>query len=53
MREYIKGENLAGVTVSVRDDPKTDMGMIAQDPHNMQDLWYVNRKYFEDNMEEV
>lgn len=32
MRPYVKGEDLAGKTVSPEDDPETDMGMIARNP---------------------
>jgi len=28
------------------------MGMIARNPENHKDQWYVARKYFEDNFEE-
>lgn len=52
MRPYILGEDLTGVSVSDVDKPKTDMGMIARNPKNHNDKWYVARKYFEDNFEE-
>lgn len=53
LRPYIKGEDLYGITVSCRDNPETDMGMIARNPKDHKDRWYVCRKYFEDNLEEV
>ena len=53
MRPYTKGEDLAGVSVSKEDNPETDMGMIARNPKNHEDKWYVARKYFEDNFEEA
>lgn len=53
MRPYVLGEDLTGVSVSSVDHPETDMGMIARNPKNPQDQWYVARKYFEENMEEV
>lgn len=53
MRPYIKGEDLTGVSVSAPDTPETDMGMIARNPTNHADRWYVARKYFEDNLEPV
>jgi len=53
MRPYIKGEDLTGVSVSQTDNPETDMGMIARNPKDHNDKWYVARKYFEDNLEEV
>ena len=51
MRPYVLGEDLAGVSVSAQDDPPNDMGMIARNPKNHADQWYVARKYFEDNLE--
>lgn len=51
MRPYIKGEDLSGISVSEVDNPKTDMGMIARNPNNHKDKWYVARKYFEENFE--
>lgn len=53
MRPYVKGEDLSNVSVSKEDDPETDMGMIARNPKNHADQWYVNRKYFDDNLEPV
>jgi hypothetical protein len=53
MRPYINGEDLTGVSVSDPDHPETDMGMIARNPKDHADQWYVARKYFEDNLEEV
>lgn len=53
MRPYILGEDLSGISVSQTDDPIHDMGMIARNPKNHDDQWYVARKYFEDNLELV
>jgi hypothetical protein len=53
MRPYIKGEDLSVVSVSAEDDPDSDMGMIARNPKNHADKWYVARKYFEENLEEA
>ena len=53
MRPYVKGEDLTGISVSDTDTPETDMGMIARNPNNHDDKWYVARKYFEENLEEV
>jgi hypothetical protein len=53
MRPYIKGEDLSKISVSKEDSPETDMGMIARNPKNHADQWYVARKYFEDNLEEA
>lgn len=51
MRPYVKGEDLSAISVSAEDDPETDMGMVARNPKNHADQWYVARKYFEDNLE--
>jgi len=53
MRPYIKGEDLTGVSVSKEDNPEQDMGMIARNPNNPADQWYVARKYFDENLEEA
>lgn len=53
MRPYVKGEDLAHISVAEVDDPETDMGMIARNPDNHQDQWYVARAYFEKNFEEL
>lgn len=53
MRPYVKGEPLAGVSVSDTDNPETDMGMIARNPANHKDQWYVAREYFNVNFESV
>ena len=51
MRPYIKGESLADISVSKEDNPANDMGMIARNPDNYKDQWYVARAYFEKNFE--
>ena len=53
MRPYIKGEDLTDISVSDVDKPISDMGMIARNPKNHKDQWYVARKYFEDNFEQL
>jgi hypothetical protein len=53
MRPYILGEDLSSVSVSDEDAPEIDMGMIARNPKNHADQWYVARNYFEDNLELV
>ena len=53
MRPYILGENLTNISVNKKDDPETDMGMVARNPKNHEDQWYVARQYFEDNLEEA
>jgi len=53
MRPYIKGEDLTKISVSNVDDPENDMGMVARNPLNHDDQWYIAKKYFEDNFELV
>jgi hypothetical protein len=48
---YVLGEDLSNISVAAVDNPLTDMGMIARNPKNHADQWYVARKYFEDNLE--
>ena len=52
MRPYIPGEDLTAISVSATDTPQVG-GMIAYNPANPLDQWYVNQAYFEANMEEV
>ena len=51
MRPYVKGEDLSNISVSDEDDPENDMGMVARNPNNHKDQWYVARAYFEENLE--
>ena len=44
---------MTNISVSDPDDPESDLGMIARNPKNYDDQWYVARKYFEDNLELV
>jgi len=53
MRSYEKGEDLTDISVAGVDNPETDMGMIARNPLNHKDQWYVARKYFDENFEPV
>jgi hypothetical protein len=53
MRPYVHGEDLSGISVSDQDAPPNDGGMIARNPDNHEDRWYVNRAYFEKNFEEA
>lgn len=52
MRPYIPGESLENISVSQTDTPE-EGGMIARNPKNHDDQWYVAKKYFEENLEEV
>jgi hypothetical protein len=54
MREYVLGEDLRYISVSDSDDPEHDNGgMIARNPKNHKDMWYVAGEYFNDNFEEI
>jgi hypothetical protein len=50
MRPYIPGEDLTGVSVSAADTPE-DGGMIAVNPANQNDRWYVAKAFFQENYE--
>ena len=52
MREYCPGEDLTGVSVSDADTPQLG-GMIARNPKNPLDKWYVAEDFFRDNYEEA
>ena len=48
MRPYVPGEDLTGISVSKEDMPGLG-GMVAVNPNNHDDKWYINRKFFEEN----
>lgn len=48
MRPYIEGEDLTGISVSDGDEPK-EGGMIARNPQDHNDQWYIAPEYFNDN----
>lgn len=50
MRPYVPGEDLSKVSVADVDTPEPG-GMIARNPKNHEDQWYVAKQYFEDNLE--
>ena len=50
MRPYVPGEDLPAISVSSIDTPCLG-GMIARDPMNHYDQWYVSQEYFEKHME--
>lgn len=50
MRPYVPGENLPAQGVSVWDgDVPEKGGMVAQNPKDPKDMWYVAKEFFEDN----
>ena len=50
MRPYFPGEDLKGISVNSEDTPEIG-GMIAFNPMNPKDQWYIAKKYFEENYE--
>lgn len=53
MRPYVPGEDLTNVKVRADDDPETDLGMIARDPQNHDDQWYVPRAFADSDFKPV
>jgi len=52
MRPYIVGESLVGISVNKEDTPE-EGGMIARNNNNHEDKWYIGKKFFTDNYDEV
>ena len=52
LRPYVPGEDLSNVSVADVDTPELG-GMIARNPKNHEDQWYVAKQYFKDNLELV
>lgn len=48
MRPYVPGEDLSDIYSE--DDPEPG-GMIARNPANYKDKWYVTKDYFENNFD--
>jgi len=48
MRPYIPGEDLSDVFVAEVNPPELG-GMIARDPENHEDQWYMEETYFREN----
>ena len=48
MRPYVPGEDLSKISVSDVDIP-AEGGMVARNPNNHDDQWYVAEAYFKDN----
>jgi len=50
MRPYQFGENMDEIRVNWDcDHPPTDLGMIARNPENHKEQWYIPRAHFETN----
>jgi len=52
MRPYVQGEDISHVSVADVDTPSVG-GMIARNPKNHDDQWYVAAEYFADNLTEI
>ena len=52
MRQYVVGEDLTGISVNDVDILEIG-GMIAVNPLNIKDQWYIGKKFFEENYVEV
>ena len=50
MRLYIPGEDLTGISVNKEDTPELG-GMVAVNPNNTEDQWYVGKEFFKKNYE--
>lgn len=50
MRPYVPGEDMTHISVS-ESDTLEEGGMVAVNPENQEDRWYVAKKFFEDNYE--
>lgn len=51
MRPYIPGEDMTGITYNENIDVIEEGGMIAMNPQDHNDKWYVNKPYFEHHFE--
>lgn len=53
-KEFI-GQNMTKLSVSDQDkllsNEEFEQGYIARNPKNHEDIWYVSKKYFDDNLE--
>ena len=52
MRPYIVGENMENISVGEGITP-TEGGMIAVDPNNSEDMWYIAPEYMEAHYTEI
>lgn len=52
LRPYVPGEDLSNVSVSAGDTPE-EGGMIARNPRDPTDLWYITKEYVENNFEPI
>lgn len=52
MRPYIPGEPMGGISIS-ENVSLEEGGMIATNPDNPEDQWYVSKQFFDDNYVEA
>ena len=52
MRHYFVGEDMTGISIAEGDTPEAG-GMVAVNPKDKTDRWYVAKQFFEDNYELV
>jgi len=52
MRPYVPGEDMTGISVGSEYTPE-EGGMIAHNPTDPDDQWYVTKQFFEEHYEEV
>ena len=52
MHPYVEGDDMTGISVAECDTPE-EGGMIAVNPDDNSDRWYVAKQFFIDNYEEV
>ena len=52
MRPYVLGEDMGNISVA-KIDTLEKGGMVARNPKNHLDQWYVAKQYFENNLELV
>jgi len=54
MRPYVEGEDLAIQRISVWEGDIPEVGgMIAINPKDPNDQWYIGKQFFEDNYEMI
>jgi hypothetical protein len=60
IRPYVPGEDLTNINVSLpdsclsmQDSAAFDLGMVARNPKDHTDKWYMSRAHFEANYEPI
>lgn len=52
MRPYVPGEDMTGISIAVGINPE-DGGMVARDPDNPTDQWYITKEFMDENYQEA